>query len=129
MSGMAEVLMAHRWADYVLDGDGMGNDIIECGDCKHRELNPTLHEDEWLMNHQAAALTAAGFGDVREWQYAIFRKADHVDAQPFDSAILRSQEQAEECMRLNYVASAWKWLEVRKRTAPGAWAAAVRGEG
>ena len=62
MSGMAAVLLEHSSASYQPDYDGTGNSGIWCDTCGEGEDSPTECEDAWLAKHQAAMLTAAGFG-------------------------------------------------------------------
>jgi hypothetical protein len=77
---------------------------------------------EGAIDHTVEQLAPLLSQDSPLVEWAVFRKSDSEDAQPFDGAILRDKKQAEEYMRINYVAAACEWLEVRRRPAPGRWA-------
>ena len=70
---------------------------------------------------RAAQARAQAYDPEREYQFALFRRADTDIARPFDNAILRSRKQAEEYMKLNYLENVWPSLEVRFRPAPVRW--------
>lgn len=111
MNGMAEVVAGHVMVAAYFDGVGIATVTCQCG---HESTGPEVEVHEYNDDarihavHQAAMLSAAGFGDVREAKAQALEEAADAAEGMHDPAAPDCQEWAD-------------WLRAR--------AAAVRGEG
>ena len=72
MKTMAEVLAEHQWYDATTDNE---DPAIGCTGCPEWFGSEYALDDGTFPAHQAAALSAAGFGPVREAQAQALRDA------------------------------------------------------
>lgn len=123
MSGMAEVLAAHQKVSMGMTSGSP--DTCKCGERVYPErdhdIEVTLRRDVAFAAHQAAMLTTAGFGPVKEAAaVALDEAADELARLPYVKPGAEGRDEYERILAVRRGDSD-KWLRAR--------AAAVRGEG